>query len=200
VVLDHARIGLLRDDPDRWPERLHLEGLTYETLHPRLPSGERLRWLARDPNGYQPQLYEQLAAMYTRTGQPGEALRVLHAKERRQRSLKPVLGRVWGTLQDATVAYGYQPWRAVLWLAVLLTVGSVVYGAAPPPALKAGEAPHFNAVMYTLDLLLPIVDLGQQSTRNPAGAQQWFSYFLVAAGWVLATTIAAAVARVLSRR
>ncbi|MQA85338.1 MAG: hypothetical protein GEV03_12105 [Streptosporangiales bacterium] len=103
-------------------------------------------------------------------------------------------------MQDLAVAYGYQPWRAVGWMALLLTAGTVLYSRTPPPPLKAGEAPHFNAVIYTLDLLLPIVDLGQERAFNPAGTQQWFSYLLIAAGWILATTIAAGVARVLSRR
>jgi hypothetical protein len=58
----------------------------------------------------------------------------------------------------------------------------------------------FNAVIYTLDLLLPVVDLGQKHAFDPAGAEQWLSYLLVAAGWVLVTTVAAGAARVLSRR
>ena len=85
------------------------------------------------------------------------------------------------------------------WLVLLLAAGSVVFHAAPPPPLQHGDTPPFNAVIYTLDLLLPVVDLGQKHAFNPAGAEQWFSYVLVAAGWLLATTIAAGVARVLSR-
>jgi hypothetical protein len=54
-------------------------------------------------------------------------------------------------------------------------------------------------VIYTLDLLLPVVDLGQKHAFDPGGAEQWFSYVLIAAGWLLATTIAAGVARVISR-
>jgi hypothetical protein len=77
--------------------------------------------------------------------------------------------------------------------------GSIVFHAAPPPPLQHGGTPHFNAVIYTLDLLLPVVDLGQKHAFNPAGAEQWLSYVLIAAGWLLATTIAAGVARVLSR-
>jgi hypothetical protein len=200
VILENARIGLLRDDPAAWPAQLRLAGLAYEALLPALPARRRLDWLARDPSGHQPQPYEQLAAHYTRTGQPVEARRVLHAREHRHRRTKPFLGRVWGVLQDVTVAYGYQPWRPLMWLALLLAVGAVTYGISPPAALVTGEAPHFNPVIYTLDLLLPIVDLGQERAFNPAGVEQWFSFFLVAAGWVLATTIAAGVARVLSRR
>jgi hypothetical protein len=58
---------------------------------------------------------------------------------------------------------------------------------------------HFNPVVYTLDLLLPLVNLGQKNAFNPAGAEQWLSYALIASGWVLVTTVAAAAARVLRR-
>ncbi|TDC66818.1 hypothetical protein E1200_16195 [Actinomadura sp. GC306] len=200
VVLAHARIGVLHDDPRTWAPELSLNGLAYESLEPRLPARERLRWLALDPDGHHPQPYERLAAHYTALGQPVEARRVLLARERIAHRAGTPAARVWGLLQEAAVAYGYQPWRAVLWLALLVTAGGLVYGTHPPAPLKADEAPHFNPVVYTLDLLLPLVDLGQQRAFNPAGGYQWFSYALVAAGWILVTVIAAAVARVLSRR
>ena len=82
---------------------------------------------------------------------------------------------------------------------MLLAVGSLVFHFSPPAALQRSAAPHFNPVIYTLDLLLPVVNLGQKYAFNPAGAEQWFSYALIAAGWLLATTIAASLARVLTR-
>lgn len=200
VDLRHAHVRIIRDDPRRWPSMLSIDGLTYEALEPRLPAGQRSQWLARDPSGHQPQPYEQLAAHYTAIGQPAEARKVLHAGERIHSRAKTPLSRTWSLLQDVTIGYGYQPWRAVVWLAVLLTVGSVIFAIAPPPPLQAGTAPHFNPVSYTLDLLLPVVDLGQKHAFNPAGAEQWFSYLLAAAGWVLVTTVAAGAARVLTRR
>ena len=69
----------------------------------------------------------------------------------------------------------------------------------PPPALQAGTAPHFNGIIYTLDLMLPIVNLGQKYAFNPGSAEQWLSYVLIAAGWTLATTVTAGIARVLRR-
>jgi hypothetical protein len=199
VDLRHAQLGILRDDPACWPGRLSLDGLVYQALEPRLPARQRLRWLARDPGGHQPQPYEQLAAHYRAIGDPAQARLVLHARERAQRPAKPPLGRAWSLLQDLTVGYGYQPWRALSWLAVLLLVGSIVYAARPPPALQPGAAPHFSPFVYTLDLLLPVVDLGQKHAFNPAGPQQWLSYLLIAAGWILVTTVAAGAARILSR-
>jgi hypothetical protein len=180
--------------------RFQLDGLTYQALEPRLPARERLRWLAADAGGYQPQPYEQLAAEYNRIGQYTDARRVLYAKERRSRAGLTRFGRVWNLLQDVTVAYGYQPWRAAVWLVVLLAIGSTLYGRYEPAPLRPGEAPAFNPVAYTLDLMLPLVDLGQERAYDPTGALlQWVSYLFVAAGFLLATTIAAGVARVLSR-
>jgi hypothetical protein len=85
------------------------------------------------------------------------------------------------------------------WLALLLVVGSIVFSLAPPPVLQAGDAPHYNGFVYALDLMLPVVSLGQKYAFNPSGAEQWLSYLLMAAGWTLATTVAAGVARVLRR-
>lgn len=200
VNLSHVHVGVFRDDPASWPASLNLDGLTYSALEPQLPAQQRLRWLARDGNGYELQPYEQLAAHYNRLGQPAEASRVLYARERLQRRNLTPVSRAWSLLQDITVAYGYQPWRALLWLALLLTAGSVVFTLNPPPPLQTSATPHFNAVIYTLDLLLPVVNLGQKYAFNPAGATQWFAYFLTGAGWVLATTVAAGAARILSRR
>jgi hypothetical protein len=51
-------------------------------------------------------------------------------------------------------------------------------------------------VIYTLDLLLPIIDLGQERAFQPVG---WLAYVLILAGWLLATTIAAGLTRSLRR-
>jgi len=201
VNFTHARVGILRDDPGLWPERLSLDGLTYQVLEPGLPARKRLAWLDRDPAFHQPQPYEQLAAMYTSAGQPAEARHVLYTRERRQHDGSgTVPGRAWSRLQDLTVGYGYKPWRAAACLAVLLALGSIVYALAPPRPLQPGAAPHFNPVIYTLNLLVPVVDLGQRDAFNPADLEQWLSYVLIAAGWVLATTIATGAARVLRRQ
>jgi hypothetical protein len=198
VDLSDATIGALRDDPATWPDRLHRDGLTYDPLDPLLAAGERLRWLARDPGGA-PQPYEQLAAQYNAIGQPAQARAVQYARERMEHQGRNLAARAWSTLQDITVGYGYRPRRALGWLALLLVIGSVVFSVAPPPPLQPGAAPHFNGVIYTLDLMLPVVNLGEKYAFNPGGAQQWLSYFFIAAGWVLATTIATGAARVLRR-
>lgn len=199
VDLSYAMIGVLRDDPGSWPGQVRLEGLAYQALDPQLPASQRLQWLARDPRGHQPQPYEQLAAHYNAIGQPAQARAVLYAREQVQRRERAPVYRIWSLLQDVTVGYGYRPRRALAWLALLLGTGSVVFSIAPPPPLQPGAVPHFNGIIYTLDLLLPVVNLGQKYSFNPSGAEQWLSYLLIAVGWTLATTVAAGAARILRR-
>lgn len=200
VDLSHAAVELLRDDPATWPDEVRLEGFTYQTLEPPLSAAQRLSWLGRDPRGHQPQPYEQLAAVYAAHGRPGQAREVQYARERIRYTGRGTALRIVGLLQDVTVGYGYRPRRALSWLALLLITGSIVFSAAPPPAMTNGQAPHFNGIVYTIDLMLPVVDLGQKYEFDPGGGEQWLSYLLMTAGWILATTVAAGIARVLRRR
>ena len=199
VDLNNASVGVLRDDPGSWPAQLSLDGFTYQALDPQLPARQRLQWLARDPGDHQPQPYEQLAAYYNAIGQQAQARAVLYAREQIQRQEEAPSYRAWSRLQDITVGYGYRPRRALAWLTLLLTAGSIIFSVAPPPALQPGTAPHFNGIIYTVDLMLPVVNLGQKYAFNPGGGEQWLSYILIAAGWTLATTVAAGAARILRR-
>ena len=199
VDLRHARIGLLRDDPVTWPSELSLDGLTYEALADAGEVGQRLDWLRRDPQGYRPQAYGHLAAMYRGAGRDDDARAVLLAGEQHRRDTLPLAGRLWGHLQNLTVGYGYRPGRAIMCLAVLLIAGTLVFQNQPPRPAEAAKAPEFIAFAYTADLILPVVDLGQQANYHARGATAWLAYFLILAGLLFATTITAAAARRLRR-
>jgi cytoskeletal protein CcmA (bactofilin family) len=197
VDLAHAQVGILRDAPESWPARLRLGGLTYQTL---LPPDGRLAWLARGVDEYLPQPYEQLAKLYQGYGDDNEARAVRLAQYRRRRDTQPWPGRAWGWLQDVTVGYGYKPGRAVAWLVALLLLGTVFFGVDHPSPVGPGTPPAFNPFLYALDVLLPIVDLGQQSAYAPRGlGAQLVADLLIGSGWVLATTAAAAATRTLRR-
>lgn len=199
VDLRQSRIGLLRDAPASWPIGLVLDGAVYDSVQPALPARARLTWLNRDPAGFVPQPYEQLAATYQRQGQDADARAVLVAKHRSMRRTLPPLARLWSLLQDTTVGYGYRPLRAVWLLLCLLTTGTALFTAWPPTAVGDGKAPHFQPAIYTLDLLLPLVDLGQERSYAPTGIMQWGAVALIGTGWLLATTVAAGASRVLRR-
>ncbi|TDD39102.1 membrane-associated oxidoreductase [Saccharopolyspora elongata] len=198
--LRRSQIGQLYLTPEAARAPIRMDGLTYTSLIPRLPADQRIRTLQADPDGYLPQPYQQLAASYLVVGDDAAARAVRLAGQRRRRATLPWRTRIWGHLLDVTVGYGYHPGRAARWLTLLTAVGAVVFGLHHPPPLKPGEAPNFNPLIYTLDLLLPIIDFGQEKAFKPEGVYQWLSYLLIASGWILATTVIAGLSRTLSRQ
>lgn len=195
--LRHARFEIIRDDPHAWPRSLNLAGLSYNALDPWLPAYGRLDWLARDTSG--PDGYRQLAFVYRAVGDDGGAKTVLLAYQRRWRRKARWHARAWGWVQDVTVGYGYRPLRAAAWLCLLLAAGTTVFAHHHPEPIQGAARPGFDSFLYTLDLLVPLANLGQKAAYESGGLERWFAYALVAAGWLFATTIATALARVLRR-
>ncbi|MEU3328895.1 oxidoreductase [Streptomyces albus] len=205
IVLSGATVEKLMDRASSWPadHRLWMAGFTYQHAIPKeghFNVRERLQWINAATAEYAPEPYEQLAAMYRNTGEDTNARIVLLAKQRRRRETLPLPGKVWGVLQDWTVAYGYRPAQAALWMGVLWLTGALLFEAHRPAPLKDGEAPHWNAVLYALDLLLPVISFGQDTAWDPAGGYQWIAAAMIMAGWVLATTVAAGATRLLRRQ
>ena len=200
VNVSYSNVDILQDEPRTWPPQLRLDGLVYGALRPALPPERRLAWLRLTGPGYLPQPFEQLARTYRGYGDDRAARAVHLAQQRRRRGTMPRAARAWGWLQDVTVGYGYQPGRAALWLLAFLVVGIAYFQAAHPAVSGVGRPPAFNAFLYTLDLLLPIIDLNQQSAYAPIGTgSQLIADGLIVAGWTLATTIAAGATRALRR-
>ncbi|MEW2217500.1 pentapeptide repeat-containing protein [Streptomyces globisporus] len=204
VDLRDAKTAALHDRTDRWPPTVHLQGFTYGSLHESdgvtaASFASRLAWLGRDP-GYAAQPYEQLALWYRQIGHDDEARRVLLTKQRHRRKTLAPPARLWGHLLDRTVGYGYRPWLAGLWLAVLTLVGVAAFSTHTPRPTEPGKGPPFNAVVYTLDLLVPIGGFGQRTAWFwPSGPVSWLAYALMAAGWILTTALVAGVTRTLNR-
>jgi hypothetical protein len=134
-----------------------------------------------------------------RSGHDNDVRRVLLAKQRHRRTTLSATGRLASRMLDATVGYGYRPWRAAVWLALLLTVGTIVYAIDQPHPLPGGPVPPFNPFTYTLDLLIPIGAFGLRTAYASSGIAQWLSYALVAAGWILATAVIAGVTHAVRR-
>ena len=145
------------------PGSLHMGGFVYENLVPHgpFPLAERLEWVAAATAEYNPEPYERLAAVLRTGGEDEDAREVLLAKQRRRRESLPLAAKLWGYAQDWTVAYGYRPGRAAVWMAVLWAASSVAFAHASHPPLKGGEHPPWNPALFALDLLLPVIDLGQ---------------------------------------
>ncbi len=203
VDLRHAQVGLFTDDPTTWPERIRLRNFTYDALddHPTARPTRRLAWLRREAEGYLPQPYEQLAHVYRRDGQEEAARRVAIAKQWRRRRVLGLPGKIWNWLLYLTVGYGYRAWQAGLWLTALLGLGTYVFDQAHPANIVSTKqpAPEFTAWAYTLDILLPVIKLGQEDVWQPRGTALYCSWAIIGAGWLLTTTVIAGLTNVLKR-
>jgi hypothetical protein len=183
-----------------------LDGFVYDMLYEQgqVSGRRRLDWLTRDPEGYSPRPYEQLAAVYRRAGRDQDARTVAIAKERaRRRTLGPA-EQVWSVLLDGLVGYGYRTWMAGLWLLGFWLAGWAVFDRAHAHhtliLAKPGEIrPSYHGAIYSLDTLLPVVDLRQQAVWTPHGGVQWWASVSILAGWVLTTAVVAALTGLLKR-
>jgi hypothetical protein len=187
VRLVGVRVGRLVDDNASWPAPGHLwlDGFAYTAITGPTDATARLAWLARQPpTPFRPQPYLQLAKVLRESGHEADAKRVLIAKERARRKQKRWWTRGWSYLLDATIRYGYQPWRALIWAGFWVVLGGILFGAgyqkeivipakaeaydADKKTLKAAAFyPAFNRWLYALDTFVPIINFGQKDYWAP---------------------------------
>ncbi|MFE7977534.1 oxidoreductase [Streptomyces shenzhenensis] len=203
VVLSGARVVTLVDRAGSWPGpgNLHMGGFGYENLVPRgpFPLTRRLEWVAAATAEYNPEPYERLAAVLRAAGEDEDAREVLLAKQRRRRETLPLAGKLWGYAQDVTVAYGYRPGRAAVWMAVLWAASAFAFAHTTLEPMNSDGHPGWSPALFALDLLLPVIDLGQAGEWQLRGGWQWLAAAIVLLGWILATTVAAGATRLLRR-
>ncbi|MGH3516736.1 MAG: oxidoreductase [Haloechinothrix sp.] len=227
VILRRALCATLDDNPEFWraTKGIELEDFRYDALRNPIdlrddPAvDERIERLRQAMRGYRPGPYDQLAAVLRASGNEEHASTVLLRKQQYRydalstgaRFLGPGV-RLWSWTQRAMVGYGYRPMRALGWLVALLVIGSVWFGLGMsecPPGIEQNgpRCPinvddlglEWNPVLYTTDLLVPIVDFGNKNRWFMSGADKWVATAFTAMGWVLATTVAAGITRMLRR-
>lgn len=161
----------------------------------------RLAWLERNHDGYSPGAYDRLAAAYRQAGHVEASRRVAVGKQQRRRAELSLPGKAWNWLLYLTVGYGYRTWLAATWLAGLLVLGSIVFGRSYPAHIHpaATTVPRFNPVIYTLDTILPVINLGQKDAWIAQGSAQICWWLLTIAGWVLTIAIVAGLTSALSK-
>ena len=203
-----ASVGGLIDSPMCWPEgpeQMNLDRFRYDAILGDGPvdAKTRIAWLGKlyHGDGFRPQPYEQLAKVLREMGHREDARVVLIEKERLQRAAAnpPWWRRVWNWVMQESAGYGYRPSLSLRYLALLLLVGTYVFGAADYfGAVKPNSArvwhldkwkdcagkefsqsacylasdkgksyPAFNPIIYSVDTLLPIVDLEMQGAWIP---------------------------------
>jgi hypothetical protein len=195
----NAQFDEYRDTPGSWPPQLHLGGLRY-----RIMVGEntdvrtRLRWIAKD-NAYHSDAYQQLAASYRNSGDERSGRCALVAGQQARRAVTPGWRRpvvlAWSALLRWLIGYGYEPSRAIAWLAGLIISGSLLSAAAHQHHLitvkPADHGQVFNAWRYTVDLLFPVASLHIAEDFTARGLAVWLVFVLSLSGWFLAAVVVA---------
>ncbi len=204
VQLTAVVAGSVFDSEHLWAADgvVDIEDFRYQSLtaSPEVDVATRLRWLRTVLPGYDPDPYDQLAACYRDGGYDDRADAVLLAKHRHRHAAQGPGKRVWGWFQEWTVGYGYRPWRAALWLALCWLLGSIWFALHRLPPLENDQNPVWQPVIYAADLLIPVVNLGQDGLWQASGPSAWVAGSLTAVGWLLLSTAAAGATRILTRR
>ncbi|GAA3068666.1 hypothetical protein GCM10010464_36080 [Pseudonocardia yunnanensis] len=140
------------DERHRW----EIGGLTYTGVPRLAEERNRQAWLELLRSGtprYAAQPYQQLAAAYRAEGHDSDVRAILIAQREDQiaRGGLSRADRWWGRITGALLGYGYQPWRALLYLGAVLAVSvtlTVVLGAygaltrTPDRPVAAAPAPQ----------------------------------------------------------
>ena len=198
ISLRYGKMVELDDKRGVEPDQIDITGLSYETLIPPLDPETRLKWLAE--NEYEPQPYDQLARSYRQLGYDESARKVQLAQERRRReSLLSPVRKIWGYLQDATIGYGYRPYRAAALFVLVFLAGVIGFWNLPQLPIEGGHTPQFNPVFYTLDVLVPFADFGQRYLWQSTVGYEVFKVILALLGWTLAVTAITGITRALTR-
>lgn len=181
-------------DPHR---RIAVDGLTYTGVPQQIPARAWLDLLRNGTPGYAAQPYQQLAAGYRALGDERQARETLMAQRDDQlaRTHPRWPERLWGWITKVTLGYGYQPWRALLFLAGVVALScllAVMLGSHGALAQTASTAAYgrpctvIQKVSVGLDLNLPVgTSMGRadcELARDPASA---VTTWLIAGSWVL---------------
>ena len=176
---------------------LAVDGLTYAGVPKLATARDWLRLLRHNTGSYAAKPYQQLAAGYQALGDDRQAREILMAQRDDQlaRADTHCSEKLWGWITKVTLGYGYQPWRALLFLAAVIALSCVLavvlgsHGAlaqTDKTATPGRPCTVVQQVSVGLDLNLPMgttvaradCDLTKDST---SAAAVW----LTAAGWVL---------------
>ena len=187
-----------------------LHGLVYDEIDDEAPtdSKRRLEWLGlQGGGGFRPQPYEQLAGVLKRQGKDKEAKEILIAKneDRAKREKLTLPEWCWYRGLGKLICYGYRPWRAFRVVIPIVVFGMILffiasYGDVMKPT-RSSDYPEFNAVVYSVDAFVPLVDLQQVKYwlphwNEPGGAVVCCCFWIeIAAGWVLTLLLVAGVTR-----
>ncbi|HEX6343480.1 hypothetical protein [Umezawaea sp.] len=176
--------------------RLAVNGLTHTGVPQGVTTAEWLEVLRTGTPEYAAQPYQHLAAAERAAGHDSSARRVLMAQRRDQidrHALTGALERGWARLTGLTLGYGYQPWRALLGLFLVLLVAGAAAGylggwgglakVRSQAAAPVEGCALIDRIGFGLDAGAPLITGGARARCEPTGTG--WGTVLTVASWVL---------------
>ncbi|PTL72498.1 hypothetical protein C1I63_06290 [Rathayibacter caricis DSM 15933] len=214
--LTNVSMETYRDTRSSWPPSAALIGASFRRLEgdedkigaSAKDVAARLDWIRLDDR-FHPQKYAAVATAYRNVGRESFATEVLMAGRRDSNAGKKGFDAAFSAALSAimrvTVGYGFRLRRAVIWLLGMIAVGAFCLQRASDAELlrpdeSASPTPQLNTLLLAVDLLFPVVSLGQADAFTPFGWAQYLTAFMSILGWLLAAIVVAALAGVLQRR
>jgi len=204
VDLTAVRLGgALLVDPERLKHvtcphrRLAADGLTYAGVPKKVSATVWLDLLRDGTPDYTAQPYQQLAAGYRALGDDRQARKILMMQRDDQlaRTDPPWPERSWGRITKITLGYGYQPWKALLFLATVVAISCVLavwlgsHGALVQTSKTATPGRSCTVVQQVsvgLDLNLPVGNsVARADCDLTTDSASLTAAWLAGAGWVL---------------
>ena len=213
VNFGHASAGLPVDDAASWPANgsLILDGFEYRAIGGKAPidARSRLDWLGRQAD-FRPATYRQLAKAYRNMSRERDARKIDIARHRRESKELTRVDRGWSHFFDATASFGYEPIWLIVPLIFALFYGFVAVQIGLSEALFVPTRPeyangHPDALLYSIDTLIPFVDLVQETRWVPktvgVPGNLLTMYFLLhrLVGWYVGIMATAAITGLLRR-
>jgi hypothetical protein len=226
ISLSGMRVTTLCDDNSwrKSEGQLVLDAFIYDRLAGGAPTkaSSRIEWLLlqrADHLGteFRPQPWEHLITVLRAMGHPEDARTLAVARHEYMRKAGRYVGGswAWDWIYGRLVGYGYRPMRLLISTAAVWLLCAAAYWAGtnpesfgvkthilapvPPEAPQSRQPPdyaNFVPLIYSADVLLPVVDLGYKKewrpvVADPAGrplfwgqALRFLYWFEIAFGWV----------------
>jgi len=229
--LSYASVGQLGDDEQSWPKqgKAIFNGFLYRTIvEGPTDARRRLQWLKRQQTKpFYTQPYDQLVEALRRSGHEADAVLVAIGREdaRLKYGELGFLSRIQQAFLKYFGDYGYKPHhRALQWAILFVVIGGIVFHLGyendlfsptrervyMDPSYRVegilpDDYPRFNAVIFSVDALVPFLELHQEEYWLPnanrtcnawgyvlpcGGLLRGYLWLHIVMGWIVATLFA----------
>jgi len=155
-----------------------------------------IEWIQRDKE-YTQQPYEQVAKVFRGLGQKTKSDDILYAGMEHERSLSTGRRFMWLTVMKLFIGYGFRTYYSIWWILGFTVFGTILLSMFD----GASNASLINNTFFTLDTLLPIVELDKShETVKLDGLIQYYFYFLKVMGFVLGSFLVAGLSGLTKKR